>query len=149
MDSKHTHLLFLGGYSQYSVSGLLIFRVSSTLCLCHCLPAHVMTVEGDGRDSSSSQLRLCWEWQWWWDGDVIVSKLWETSIVNYCSLHCKNFTDTIQSAHILLGFLDLSFSMPLIGQLLPILGSNWLMHFVKLGSLQLLMTRFVYTKWTI
>ena len=24
MDSKHTHLLFLGGYSQYSVSGLLI-----------------------------------------------------------------------------------------------------------------------------
>jgi len=30
-DSKPTHLLFLGGYSHYSVSGLLIFWVSSTL----------------------------------------------------------------------------------------------------------------------
>ena len=33
MDSKHTNLLFLGVYSQYSVSGLLIFWVSNTLCI--------------------------------------------------------------------------------------------------------------------
>ena len=32
MDSKHTHLLFFAGYTQYSVSGLLIFWVSNTLC---------------------------------------------------------------------------------------------------------------------
>ena len=31
MDSKHTHILFFGGYSQYSVSGILIFWVSNTL----------------------------------------------------------------------------------------------------------------------
>ena len=31
MDSKPTHLLFFGGYSHYSVSGLLIFWVNSML----------------------------------------------------------------------------------------------------------------------
>ena len=65
MDSKHTQLLFFGGYSQYSVSGLLIFWVSSTLwdVWSHGISLEAWFLETSSRCWAVSELletSLCW-----------------------------------------------------------------------------------------